>query len=463
MPEITPDRLQQFACMRATAGEIFASTLKNASIEAAFARHVHCERRVLRIGDDLHPLDSYSRVFVVSIGKAAHTMADALQAQIGGSLEGIVVSPEGNGSSTDLSSINSAAINSAAIDHASTNQASTNQVRGFRYFLAGHPTPNAESARAADAILKSLRGLDSAALVIFMISGGGSSLVERPIDDEISLPDLGAPIAEINAIRKHLSAVKGGRLAQAAYPAQQVSILVSDVPSNTPDALASGPTMPDSSSIHDCDQIAEKYHLVSQFPESVAGLFRQHALEETPKSDDPAFVRARWWTVLSNQVAIDQASAAATRAGFAVDVDNSCDDWPYDKAASHLLHRLRELRRSASRVCLISGGEVTVTVRDGGVGGRNQQFALACAEQIAGEDITVLSAGTDGIDGNSPAAGAVVDGSTLDRAARSGEANAARNALAAFNAYPLFEALGDAVMTGPTGNNLRDLRILLAY
>jgi hydroxypyruvate reductase len=410
---------------------------------------------------------------VVSIGKAAHTMADALQAQIGGSLEGIVVSPEGNGSSTDLSSINSAAINSAAIDHASTNQASTNQVRGFRYFLAGHPTPNAESARAADAILKSLRGLDSAALVIFMISGGGSSLVERPIDDEISLPDLaatyrtlvhsGAPIAEINAIRKHLSAVKGGRLAQAAYPAQQVSILVSDVPSNTPDALASGPTMPDSSSIHDCDQIAEKYHLVSQFPESVAGLFRQHALEETPKSDDPAFVRARWWTVLSNQVAIDQASAAATRAGFAVDVDNSCDDWPYDKAASHLLHRLRELRRSASRVCLISGGEVTVTVRDGGVGGRNQQFALACAEQIAGEDITVLSAGTDGIDGNSPAAGAVVDGSTLDRAARSGEANAARNALAAFNAYPLFEALGDAVMTGPTGNNLRDLRILLAY
>jgi hydroxypyruvate reductase len=434
---------------------------------------VHCERRVLRIGDDLHPLDSYSRVFVVSIGKAAHTMADALQAQIGGSLEGIVVSPEGNGSSTDLSSINSAAINSAAIDHASTNQASTNQVRGFRYFFAGHPTPNAESARAADAILKSLRGLDSTALVIFMISGGGSSLVERPIDDEISLPDLaatyrtlvhsGAPIAEINAIRKHLSAVKGGRLAQAAYPAQQVSILVSDVPSNTPDALASGPTMPDSSSIHDCDQIAEKYHLVSQFPESVAGLFRQHALEETPKSDDPAFVRARWWTVLSNQVAIDQASAAATRAGFAVDVDNSCDDWPYDKAASHLLHRLRELRRSASRVCLISGGEVTVTVRDGGVGGRNQQFALACAEQIAGEDITVLSAGTDGIDGNSPAAGAVVDGSTLDRAARSGEANAARNALAAFNAYPLFEALGDAVMTGPTGNNLRDLRILLAY
>jgi hydroxypyruvate reductase len=307
-----------------------------------------------------------------------------------------------------------------------------------------------------------------------MISGGGSSIVEKPVDDDISLPDLaatyrtlvhcGAPIAEINAIRKHLSAVKGGRLAQAAYPAQQVSILVSDVPDDTPDALASGPTMPDSTSIHDCERIAAKYDLIDQFPKSVADLFRQHALNETPKSDDPAFVRARWWTVLSNKVAIDEAAVAATRAGFAVEVDNSCDDWPYDKAAGYLLNRLRELRRTVSRVCLISGGEVTVTVRNGGTGGRNQQFALACAEPISGHDVTVLSAGTDGIDGNSPAAGAVVDGSTLDRVgARAGSAKAVQLALSSFNAYPLFAALGDMVLTGPTGNNLRDLRILLAY
>jgi hydroxypyruvate reductase len=308
-----------------------------------------------------------------------------------------------------------------------------------------------------------------------MISGGGSSIVEKPVmslkDDEISLPDLvatyqalvhsGAPIAEINAIRKHLSAVKGGRLAQAAYPAQQVSILVSDVPDNTPDALASGPTMPDSTSINDCERIAANYNLIDQFPKSVADLFRQHALDETPKSDDPAFVRARWWTVLSNKVAIDEAAVAPTRAGFAVEVDNSCDDWPYDKAATYLVNRLRELRSKVSRVCLISGGEVTVAVRNGGIGGRNQQFALACAKQISGHDITVLSAGTDGIDGNSPAAGAVADGSTLDRVAARGEGVA--RALATFNAYPLFDALGDAIITGPTGNNLRDLRILLAY
>jgi len=455
MPAISPERDQQFRRMRDTAREIFSSALRHASIENAFARNVHCERRVLRVGDDLYELDSYNRVFVVSIGKAAHTMAAALDAQLGSSLEGIVASsvePE-------------------------------NQVRGFRYFRGGHPTPTAESIRAADAILKSLTALDSTALVIFMISGGGSSIVEKPVvtmpavtvkdtlnDDEISLLDLaatyrtlvhsGAPIAEINAIRKHLSAVKGGRLAQAAYPAQQVSILVSDVPDDTPDALASGPTMPDSTSVHDCERIAAKYNLVDQFPGSVADLFRQHALDETPKSDDPAFVRTRWWTVLSNKVAVDEAAAAATRAGFAVEVDNSCDDWPYEKAAAYLLNRLRELRDKVSRVCLISGGEVTVTVRNGGIGGRNQQFALACAEPISGQDITVLSAGTDGIDGNSPAAGAVVDGGTLNRA---GGVEAVRHALCNFNTYPLLNTLGEAVITAPTGNNLRDLRILLAY
>ena len=459
MPEISPERQRQFVSMRDTAREIFASALKNASIESAFARNLHCERRLLRIGEDLHDLDSYNRIFVVSIGKAAHTMAAALEAQAGGSFEaGIVAS---------------------SVEH-------TTQVRAFRYFCGGHPTPTAESIRAAEAILKSLNSLDAASLVIFMISGGGSSIVEKPVDAEISLPDListyktlvhsGAPIAEINAVRKHLSAVKGGRLAQAAYPAQQVSILVSDVPDATPDALASGPTMPDSTSINDCERIAERYRLIDQFPKSTADLFRQHALDETPKSDDPAFIRARWWTVLSNQVAIDEAAVAATRAGFAVEVDNSCDDWPYDKAAAYLLNRLRQLHRQVSRVCLISGGEVTVTVRNGGVGGRNEQFALACAELISGHDITILSAGTDGIDGNSPAAGAVVDGSTLNRItdrigdrrsdrmqAESNGVNEVRRALATFDAYPLFETLGDAIVTGPTGNNLRDLRILLAY
>src|SRR5581483_3272176 len=191
--------------------------------------------------------------------------------------------------------------------------------------------------------------------------------------------------------------------------------LVSDVPDSTPDALASGPTTPDSTSVEDCYRIAEKYDMLKQFPHSTRELFERHALEETPKSDDPIFHRSRWWTILSNQSAIEEASVAAERAGFIVHVDNSCDDWDYEKAADYLLTKVRELRKQFSPVCLVSGGEVTVKVTDGGVGGRNQQFALACAEKFAGENITVLSAGTDGIDGNSSAAGAVVDGSTVER------------------------------------------------
>ena len=430
--------------MRDTAREIFRYALAEASIAKAFARHVNCERGVLRVREDLYDLHSYSRVLVISIGKAGHTMVEALAQQVGtASLEGIVAS---------------------SVEPPS-------QVRGFRYFRGGHPTPNAESIHAAGAILKALGAQTAASLVIFLLSGGGSSIVEKPIDDEISLDDLiatyralvhsGAPIAEINTIRKHLSASKGGRLAQRAFPAQQLSLLVSDVPDDTPDALASGPTMPDSTSVEDCYRMAEKHGLLPQFPHSTRELFERQALEETPKSDDPAFQRSRWWTILSNQTAVEQASAAAERAGFTVHVDNSCDDWDYERAAEYLLKRLRELSKNFARVCLISGGEVTVKVTNGGVGGRNQQFALACAAKIAGENVTVLSAGTDGVDGNSTAAGAVVDGTTISRAQSSGLD--ARAALEKFDAYPFFRVLGDAIETGPTGNNLRDLRILLAY
>lgn len=437
-------RESQFRRMREDALAIFRQALAEASISKAFARHVEYERGVLRLCDDLYHLHSYSSVLVVSLGKAGHSMVEALSQQIGASLEGVVAS----------------------------SVESTTQVHGFRYFRGGHPTPNEESIQAAGAILRMLEAQPASALVLFLLSGGGSSIVEKPIDDEIALPDLiatyralvlsGAPIAEINAVRKHLSAVKGGRLAQAAFPAEQVSLLVSDVPDSTPDALASGPTMPDSSSIKDCYRIAEKYELLRQFPASTRELFQRHALEETPKSDDPAFHRARWWPVLSNQTAIEEASLAAERAGFIVRVDNSCDDWDYEKAANYLLQRARKLRKQFSPVCLISGGEVTVKVTNGaGVGGRNQQFALACANQIADENITILSAGTDGVDGNSPAAGAVVDGSTAQRAGARGLDLIA--ALKKFDAYPLFNALGDAIETGPTGNNLRDLRIVLVY
>jgi glycerate 2-kinase len=426
--------------MKNIARHIFDHALRESSIQQAFARHLHCERGVLRVCEDLYDLNAYSRVFVIAIGKAAHTMLIALHEIAGTRFEGIVAS-------------------SIAPDF---------QIRGFRYFHGGHPLPNAESIRAADAMLKSLTAQTETSLVIYLISGGGSAAAETPIDEEISIDDLvatyrvlvnsGAPIAEINAVRKHLSAIKGGRLAQAAHPAHQVSILVSDVPDSTPDALASGPTMPDSTTAEECYTLAAKYKM--QFPPSVHELFQRRALDETPKSDDPAFIRARWWTALSNAALLKAAAEEAWRQGFVVEIDNDCDDWDYAKAAAYLLRRLRDLRQKHERVCLLSGGEVTVHVENGGGGGRNQQFVLYCAEKITGENICVLSAGSDGIDGNSPAAGAIVDGTTLEQAtARSLDAS---QHLAAFNAYPFFEVIGDVVVTGPTGNNLRDLRILLA-
>jgi len=429
--------------MRQTAREIFLDALREASIAGAFRRHVHLDRSVLRIGDDLYDLSGERRVFAVALGKAAYTMMDCLHAHLGARLAGIAVGA------------------TEAAEHR----------LGVQYFRGGHPVPNAKSWQAAEAGLRALQQQGPAALVIFLVSGGGSALLEKPISDDISLDDLiatygklvvsGATIVEINAIRKHLSAVKGGRLAKAAAPAQQVSILVSDVPDDAPDALASGPTMPDSSTVADCYRVAEKHGLPAQLPDSVRRLFAGRALEETPKAGDDAFARSRWWTVLSNAEVRQAAANAAARAGFAVTIDNSCDDRDYASAADYLLSRLRELRQGVSRVCLISGGEVTVRVQDGGQGGRNQQLALYCAPKISGENVTVLSAGTDGIDGNSPATGAVVDGTTLERAREKGLDAAA--ALAKFDAFPFFDALGDAMVTGPTGNNLRDLRVLLAY
>jgi hydroxypyruvate reductase len=435
------------ACeMRTIARQVFQHALEESSIERGFASNLHYERGVLQVGEDLYNLKAFSRIFVVSIGKGAHASLEALSSRLGtgAGASGIVCAPT----------------------------LPPSQVFGFRYFEGGHPMPNHESMRGAEAILRSLNSLNEQALVIFLMSGGGSAIVEKPISDDISFDDLvqtyrvlvhsGAPIALINAVRKHLSAVKGGRMAAAASQALQLSIMISDVPDNSLDSLASGPTMPDSSTIEQCYHIVEKYDLMPKLPESVRNLFQTHALEETPKAGDPIFERARWWPILSNVTAQKAAAQRASAAGFTVEIDNSCDDWDYRKAADYLLEKVRKLRKEGSRVCLISGGEVTVVVdANPGRGGRNQQFALYCAERIQGESIAVLSAGTDGIDGASPAAGSVADGTTIARATEKGLS--AEAALKGFDAYPFFDALGDTIMTGYTGTNVRDIRVLLAW
>lgn len=430
--------------MRDRAREMFDHALLECSIPHAFSLQVQYEDGQLRIGENSYFLKSFDRVLVVSIGKAGHSMAAAFSSIVDTGLTGIIACPN----------------------------LPPAQLFGFRYFIGGHPLPNEDSLRAGDAILRLVRGSSPRTLAVFLISGGASAIAEKSIRRDISLADVietynalvhsGAPIAEINAVRKHLSGLKGGRLARAAAPACQISVLVSDVPENSLDALASGPTMPDTTTVADCRAIVERYNLLPHFPASVSTLFERGQLEETPKQGDPVFEDSHYITVLSNATAIDAAVESAVMGGFAVEVDNSCDDWDFQCAADHLLARLRELRRGVSRACLISGGEVTVQMgAQSGVGGRNQQFAVYCAQQIAGQNLTVLSAGTDGIDGDSQAAGAVVDGTTVERARRHGLDVA--TALARFDAFPLLDAIGDAVITGPTGNNVRDLRILLAY
>ena len=430
--------------MRRRAREIFDYALAECNIARAFARNIRHDNGRLMVGDHDYDLNSFAHVAVVSIGKAGHTMAAALRDILPSEVSGIV---------------------------ACTTKPSS-PVAGLQYFYGGHPLPNEDSLRAGAAILEFLHRLPERALMLFLISGGASAVAELPISPDLTLSDVvgtyralvhsGAPIAEINAIRKHLSAIKGGRMAQVAAPTTQLSLLVSDVPDHAIDALASGPTMPDSSTIADCHAIVSRYGMLPRFPQRVREVFEHGQLKETPKADDPAFAQSGYVTLLSNQTAVQAASARAKACGFTVEIDNSCDDWDYGKAADYLLRRLRELRQSESPVCLISGGEVTVKVgENSGVGGRNQQFALYCAEKIAGEAITVLGAGTDGIDGNSPAAGALVDGTTVSRARQRGLDTA--TGLARFDAFPLLESIGDAIVIGPTGNNVRDLRILLAY
>ena len=304
---------------------------------------------MLRVGDELYDINSFARIFVVAIGKASHTMVQALSERFGAGvgITGLACGP--------------------VLPNA--------QVFGFRYYKGGHPLPNQDSVKAAEAMLRAVEPLTSRDLVIFMLSGGGSALVEKPIADSISLEDLvatyralvhsGAPIAQINTVRKHLSAIKGGRLALAASPAHQLSIMVSDVPENALDSLASGPTMPDTSTVEQCYALVDQYKLLPQFPASVRELFESRAILETPKPTDAVFSRSRWCTLASNAVVEKVAVEKAAMSGFAIEVDNSCDDWDYVPAADYLLKRLRELRKGVSRVCLISGGEITVKVEQG--------------------------------------------------------------------------------------------------
>jgi len=432
--------------VKQTAQHVFRETLAAIDIPAAIERKLARRSSIIHAGETAADLRDFDSILAIAYGKAAFAMADglvrALAPEFG--VEGILVVPA----------------------------APPRELSGWKTFVGGHPVPNAASFAAGRAILDRLARCDEHTLIFFLLSGGGSSLVEQPLDPSLTLEDFqtlhaalvtcGAPIGEINAIRKHVSATKGGRLAAAAPRSLKLTLGVSDVPIGEESALASGPALPDPTTIQDAGRVIKDYGLSAKLPASVRALFGQHALRETPKEGDAAFERAHFELLLGAHELMHAAHDACEARGFHCVCDNSTDNWPVEEAATYLLEQLNLLQRANRdrRVAVLADGELSSPVRGDGVGGRNSAFVLACVPKITGKNVTVFSAGTDGIDGNSPAAGAVADGQTLDQARAAGldPDDFTRRS----DAYNFFARLGDSVMTGPTGNNLRDLRILLA-
>ena len=434
------------ADLKQLARRIFHETLAAIDIPATMQRKLRREGTRLHCDDKVFDLRDFEKLRVVAIGKAAHAMVEGLALVLAPFVrfEGVVSAPT----------------------------AGQKPVAGMKYFVAGHPVPNEESWQAAEAILALLKKCDEKTLVFFLLSGGGSALVELPLDPSQTLEDVqqlhralvtcGAPIDAINTIRKHISAVKGGRLAAAANGATKITLGVSDVPVGKDSALGSGPTLPDPTTVADAKRIIEEYSLREKLSPFLLRRFDQGKIPETPKVDAPAFRNAHFSLLLGMDDLLHPAHHAAEAKGFIACCDNTTDDWPVEKAAEYLLEQLDELRKThrGQRVALIADGEVSSPVTGNGIGGRNSAFVLACGEKIAGKKIAVLSAGTDGIDGNSPAAGAVADGETMGRARAAGlnPGDAFRRS----DAFTFFSKLEDAIVTGPTRNNLRDLRILIA-
>jgi hydroxypyruvate reductase len=315
-------------------------------------------------------------------------------------------------------------------------------------------------------------------LVICVISGGGSALLTLPVDG-ISLDDLqrttdallrsGATINQINVVRKHLDVVKGGGLARLAAPAQLLTLVLSDVVGNPLDAIASGPTVGDTSTFADAVRVFDQYGLWSDLPEAVVARIRRGAageLADTPKPGDPLFANSQTVVVGSNLLACEAAARAASEAGCHTLVLTTFVEGEAREAGRVLAGVLREVDASGHPLsrpaCIVAGGETTVTIRGAGKGGRNQELALSAAFGLRGlERVLLASIGTDGSDGPTDAAGAWVDGSTLARAAAAGLDPSA--SLAANDSYTFFDTLGGLIRTGPTQTNVNDLYLLFAY
>ena len=412
--------------LRQAARAIFDAALASADPRDAVARH-------------LHGLPAtYRRIWLVGAGKAAAAMAEAAEQVLGERISG--------------GALNTKYGHGLALRYVQTTE-------------CGHPVPDAAGvagARRIEAVCRDAREDD---LVLCLISGGASALLPLParpvtLEDKQAITqlllDCGAPIHEINAVRKHLSLIKGGQLARASAPAAMLSLILSDVIGDDLSVIGSGPTAPDPSTFEDARQVLRKYALERKASPAVLQRLRGDE-PETPKPGDALFDRVQNIIIGSNRQALEAASQRAEQLGYRpVLVSDAVAGEARDVAQAQAALALQ----TGGKTCLISGGEPTVTLRGTGKGGRNQEFALAAAIALEGaRHIVALSAGTDGTDGPTDAAGAIADGESVARATALG-LSAAQH-LDANDAYPLFEALGDLVRTGPTGTNVMDIQLML--
>jgi len=433
------------AGLRRHAVQILGAAVAAADPAAAVLRTVLWDGNRLMIGGEPCDLAPGGRIVVVGAGKASVRMASALEAVLGDRITGGAVT---------------------------TKYGYTGPLLRIQVTEAGHPLPDMAGLQGAVRIADIVGGAESGDLVFVLISGGGSALLPMPaegltLEEKIATTDLllrsGATITEVNAVRKHLSVVKGGWLARRAAPAKVVTLILSDVLGNPLDAIASGPTMPDPTTFDDALEVVDRYGLRGALPAPVRRHLERGAagdIPETPKLGDPAFAGARTVVVgditLAASAAVEQAGAL----GYHVDLCATDTEGEAREVGARFGARVREERADGKSrphpTCLIMGGETTVTVRGTGRGGRNQELALASAETIAGLPQTLVAAfGTDGTDGPTDAAGAVADGTTLERARAMGLDPAA--ALADNDAYAFFDALGDLIISGPTNTNVNDL------
>jgi glycerate 2-kinase len=435
--------------MRSDALEIFQAGLRAANPVDAVERNFQKKNETLVVKNRTYSLDSFSNIYVIGAGKASAAMAHAVEKVLKDRIT--------------AGWINVKYGYSRPLDRITVHE-------------AGHPVPDKsglEGSLRISARLKTTREND---LVIVLLSGGGSALLPCPADG-LSLEDkqqttqilleTGADINEINSIRKHLSCIKGGHLAQQAFPATVVTLILSDVIRDRLSTIASGPTAPDESTFLDCRRIVSKYGIENRIPLPVLK-FLESGLkgekEETLKAEDPVFKHVHNVIVGNNFLAVEAARTKAEDLGYNSLILSSGIEGETREIAKMHASIAEEIIRTGNPTrrpaCLVSGGETTVKVIGNGLGGRNQEFVLASAIALSGlEDVVVLSCGTDGTDGPTDAAGAIADGQTEIRAQDRGMN--ARDYLSNNDSYHFFHALDDLILTGPTLTNVMDIRILL--